>query len=449
MLEYFYVYYVQLQLGYIGIFSNFFIVAGIPPLLTKFRQGELKRQIPLVLLHIVLCLAVNELLCAAVYAVFGITYYGPVICRCIVLVLYALLCSRYCWPLRAVYSCIYFAAFNLAMRVTTSIGSLLGLEYGYLQWTLLAILATVLCCTVVFVKYFSVSEQHSHNPAYISICCAIGLIVGIFACIIRTLLQMNSGSVLSVSILLIFIIFGVYFGVSAVTSWAGKKINRQAEAALREAHAEALRVSERNLESLRLIRHEMKNQFAYINALLEKGDYQKLHEHFSAFAEIMNRHVTFIDCGNDTFSAVISIEDSKAKRAGIDLQCKVAVPHELAFEDVDICSLLMNLVNNAIEYYERNPDFADKRIRIEAVMVNKTLLVTVANPVQEADAESAIRLKTSKKDTELHGYGSKVVRTIAEKYNGSVRYTAENGEFVACAMLCDRGGEPAKEEQNA
>ena len=70
-------------------------------------------------------------------------------------------------------------------------------------------------------------------------------------------------------------------------------------------------------------------------------------------------------------------------------------------------------------------------------LVNKTLFVSCANAIEKQDAENARRLVTSKPDAAMHGYGSKVIGAIAERYNGSVKYDAEGegGRFCVSVML--------------
>ena len=42
---------------------------------------------------------------------------------------------------------------------------------------------------------------------------------------------------------------------------------------------------------------------------------------------------------------------------------------------------------------------------------------------------------TTKKDSNLHGYGTKIISKIAEKYNGQVKFYLEDQKFIAIAML--------------
>ena len=105
-----------------------------------------------------------------------------------------------------------------------------------------------------------------------------------------------------------------------------------------------------------------------------------------------------------------------------------------------MCSLLFNLLNNAIEYLERNPEVEDRTVVFRLKLINKTLFVTVENAVASEHERRSLTLITSKKDKAAHGYGTKVVKGIVDAHNGSVEYKAEHGRFVVSAILSEPTG---------
>ena len=57
------------------------------------------------------------------------------------------------------------------------------------------------------------------------------------------------------------------------------------------------------------------------------------------------------------------------------------------------------------------------------------------NSLGDVADKKVLELVTSKHDTELHGYGHRIVDKLVNKYQGYIKYSIENGEFVAEAML--------------
>ena len=125
----------------------------------------------------------------------------------------------------------------------------------------------------------------------------------------------------------------------------------------------------------------------------------------------------------------------RAKDAAVDLDCKIAVPEKINIKDVDLCSLLMNLINNAVEYLERNKNVTERKIKVELYVVDHVFMAKMSNHILPEHKESALTLKTSKQNKNLHGYGSKIVARIVEKYNGAVDYVVKDGEFTVNVML--------------
>ena len=169
--------------------------------------------------------------------------------------------------------------------------------------------------------------------------------------------------------------------------------------------------------------------------LLREKQYDKLDAYFSQYEASLPETLFYIDCGNRTINAIIAVEAGKAKSADAKLDCRIEVPSDLPVKDIDLCTVIMNLINNAVEYCERYPELADRTVSVAIRLINNSLLIEVGNAIFLDDEKSALELKTSKPDKKIHGYGSKIVSEIAERYNGGVYYAVEGGRFVAKAML--------------
>ena len=99
----------------------------------------------------------------------------------------------------------------------------------------------------------------------------------------------------------------------------------------------------------------------------------------------------------------------------------------------DICTIIGNLLNNAIEAYKE--DFNNYEIRINLNGTKSVYQIEIANTIKESVLSGNKALKTSKSDTKNHGIGIKSVKSRAEKYNGKTQFTEENGQFVARVWL--------------
>lgn len=196
-----------------------------------------------------------------------------------------------------------------------------------------------------------------------------------------------------------------------------------------------IQMSQKNLDDMRAIRHDIKNQFAYMKLMLNSKQFDQLDKYFNSIEENIIEPLSFIDCGNSNISAVLNLETAKANSQGIKLDTKLAVPSVLPFSDSQICSLLTNLIDNAIEACQH---YNQLKATIEVTIFQRQcyLYVSITNPLgSNIDKEQILSLKTNKDDKISHGYGSRIIDRIVRRYNGQVNYSIIDGQFVADIML--------------
>ena len=198
------------------------------------------------------------------------------------------------------------------------------------------------------------------------------------------------------------------------------------------------RMTEAMLHDIRSIRHDLKNQYAYMQILLSEKRYAELETYFSELLDALPAPLNLVDCGNHTVNTVLNMEFAKLRADQISLRHKLVVPPVLPFKDEDICSILSNLIDNAAEECRRMRAKGGKNpeITLEIHPHQSYLFIQCAN---HSDRTALTRrkggLQTTKGDAELHGYGTQIIMKLAEKYNGFADYSLTGGRFVAQVML--------------
>ena len=209
-----------------------------------------------------------------------------------------------------------------------------------------------------------------------------------------------------------------------------------------------LELTQQKLEEMRKIRHDIRNHYSYIQLLNREGRHDELDTYLAQLSDSWIAPLSSIDCGNKNVSAVLNLELAKAQAKGFSMDCRVIVPPELPFSDVQLCSLLTNIIDNAIEACERNGT-AGALIEVGINQRGSSLYLCVLNPLPEgATLESIAAERTSKQDPEAHGYGKKIIQSIVESYNGQMIQSVDDGRFRVDVMLdlqWDRKGNGSKE----
>lgn len=241
-------------------------------------------------------------------------------------------------------------------------------------------------------------------------------------------------SVLCLFIIVLIIIFAVY----TMCKEQSEIIALQTEKQRLISERELVRLTESNLEDLRCIRHDLKNQYAYMRLLLQQKKYGELEDYFNQRSESVSIPISYIDCGNRIIDNVLNMEIAKAKREEVSVEHQLIVPPELPFADDDVCAILANLMDNAIEECKRLQMKRAEQVSIKISMhpYGSYLYIVCRNTTDRQKLNRINNaLQTTKGDAQFHGYGTRIVAKIAEKYNGSADYSLKDGYFVAKVIM--------------
>lgn len=206
----------------------------------------------------------------------------------------------------------------------------------------------------------------------------------------------------------------------------------QADVLDRKRVEELIALSEKNVQTMREVRHDIKNQFAYLTALADKGNLTEVQTYLHELSFDFLRPLKAIDCGNANMNAILNMELAKAEKRGVELDMQVIVPQTLPFQWSDLCSLVTNLIDNAIEGCVQLP--GGEGVKVRMVMQGEELFLSVTNPTDKAP-DFLTEMRTTKGNQEAHGFGTRIIRKIVEKYNGYYEYSIVDGRFCVSCML--------------
>ena len=179
---------------------------------------------------------------------------------------------------------------------------------------------------------------------------------------------------------------------------------------------------ERELSILRLrdMRHNMKNNLVSLLAYAENGDNEKIIRFVNEIMEEGGiKTSTVTNSGNIVIDSLIGYWYVEAKKVGIDFSVNLNIPMEMPFRGADICLILGNLLENAVEAAQKAE--GKKYIRLHMKYDKNNLLLFVENNYKGVLIKTKDkRLKSTKTDAENHGVGLSSVYRIAAKYHGVV-----------------------------
>ena len=98
-------------------------------------------------------------------------------------------------------------------------------------------------------------------------------------------------------------------------------------------------------------------------------------------------------------------------------------------EVMDICSIFGNALDNAIECVEKCEEKEKRVIHFLVAPQKKFLLIKVENYCEEEPELLDGLPKTTKDNTDFHGFGMRSMKYIVEKYDGMLTCGVQNHWF--------------------
>lgn len=193
-----------------------------------------------------------------------------------------------------------------------------------------------------------------------------------------------------------------------------------------ELQYENYRVSAESVEIVNRKYHDLKHQIAVLRAADSS-------EERNAYLDQMEQEIRSYEAqnktGNKVLDTILTAKSLQCQQEGITLTC-VADGESLSFMDaMDISALFGNALDNAIESVREITDPEQRLIHLAMLREKGFLRLRVENRYKgEIRFEKGLPL-TSKKDKAFHGFGTRSIRQIAEKYGGSMTIETKDGWF--------------------
>lgn len=162
---------------------------------------------------------------------------------------------------------------------------------------------------------------------------------------------------------------------------------------------------------MRMLRHDMKNHIVCLNGLYKAKKYDEMGEYLGRLTETVNEIDSSIITGNEIADAIISEKQAYAKIA-VDGDFK-----GLRISSMHLCTILSNLLDNAIEAVSYVPD-KDREITLTIRKTGNFMYISVKNPTTEY-VEISDNIETGKTDKNNHGFGLKNVKKAVSECGGT------------------------------
>ena len=187
-------------------------------------------------------------------------------------------------------------------------------------------------------------------------------------------------------------------------------------------------------DSIKKIRHDLKNNYSAISELLKKGDIKTAISLTDQNAEQLEQSETYLNTSNGVINAVVNSKLNAASALGIKVSC-ISVYEIVGIDDIDLCNLLSNALDNAVTACMETEDDTQKHIFLSITSEDDSYSFMIKNSIRSSVIQSNPKLKTTKAQKQEHGFGIKIIKEIAEKYNGRCDHYEQDNVFCLHIIL--------------
>ena len=237
--------------------------------------------------------------------------------------------------------------------------------------------------------------------------------------------------VMSIALLFLMLFFNAIFLLMAISINRNVRLQQENQLlSMQQQRYESLKAA---IEEARQARHDLRHQLCQLAALAEEGNLEKIKAYLSgAVSRIPSLEMHF--CENRAADGVVGYYCALAKRENIPYSVQIDLPECLPVDEINLCLVLSNLLENALEASLRTAP-ARRRIELTAYLHGNSLaLIQVENTYDGVIREKGGVFQSSKRKGD--GVGLQSVRHIAEKSGGVSTVTYQDGLFCVKVMLC-------------
>ena len=192
---------------------------------------------------------------------------------------------------------------------------------------------------------------------------------------------------------------------------------------------------ENNQNQIRKFRHDMNNHLSVVGNLLDKGNLTEAKEYFSSISGYMqtsNRRF----CQNSVVNAVINAKYQMMTSSSIDSFLNIDIDKMMFIDDVSLCTIFANTLDNAIEACRKIDDISKRKLELKCRYTeNGYFSFELTNSKINEISEKKGRFLSDKEDKNAHGIGISSVKEIVDKYDGTLDISYDSQWFKVVILI--------------
>ena len=189
-----------------------------------------------------------------------------------------------------------------------------------------------------------------------------------------------------------------------------------------------------HITELRKFRHDFRHNIGALNVLASNGDIEGIKEYLKDYSASLPELQDVVFCENLMLNAVFGFYFAMAKEQGINVKYKLNIPNDIACSSSDLCVLIGNLFENAIEA-QASIKASKRFISIKTDSFDQSFYLVIENSFDGKVSSSNGQILSKKRNFASGGLGLESVKAIIDKYNGDFKVEYNDRTFTVSIML--------------
>jgi len=243
-----------------------------------------------------------------------------------------------------------------------------------------------------------------------------------------------------VTVLFVLSVFGLLF-INVLIFYIMESVVRQTadrermaametQLALQKEHNRKLA---ENRAEIQRLSHDFKHHVQALQMLSETGQARELAKRIQELSRQQARIRPMLDTGNPMLDALLTAKRESAEQAGIQWTWEVRIPPELPVPILEVCAILGNALDNAIEACLRagEPGF----IALGIQTIENALLAEVKNTPGPMPFVKDGQVQSRKTGPRVHGIGLKSMEECCKRLQGQISYDFDENAFELRVLI--------------
>lgn len=223
---------------------------------------------------------------------------------------------------------------------------------------------------------------------------------------------------------LLLILLNILLWFLFISRYMNRHIKRF-EQDLLERHYEEVDTMYRQMRGWR---HDYHNHIQALKVCLDQEEYPQISDYLDQVDTSLNNVDQVVKTGNLMVDAILNSKIALITQRNIDLSVTVTVPSTMDIKAIDLCVLLGNLLDNAMEACVQIPNEKERFIRIYIDVLKGQLYLCITNSMNGKGKRKGMSFPSTKSGA--HGFGLERIDRIVSKYEGYLNRQTENGVFA-------------------